>query len=195
MSLYLIKPIVKKPTSPTTANSLNESNIKAEINLLEHFDLHKTFNDLCSKHLSSTYKSYVKNLPGDNYIKREKHKHSSNGPVNPNDPQQQQQQPPPPQQQPPIEKVGGLTKLVEGNYPDDNQEELILLSLGESQLKAFQLQDGGYIRPDKDKKKKKHKKKRKHRDGTAAGENDEERKKKKKSRKEGSNEDQNVNVV
>jgi len=184
---------------------LNESNIKAEINLLEHFDLYKTFNDLCSKHLSSTYKSYVKNLPGDNYIKREKHKHTTSSSNNPNDPQQQQQQQQqqqPIQQQQPMqppqqEKVGGLTKLIEGNYPDDNQEELILLSLGEQQLKAFQLKDGGYIRPDKDKKKKKHKKKRKHRDGTTTGggDNDEERKKKKKSRKEGSNEDQNVTII
>eukprot|EP01133_Synstelium_polycarpum_P019562 gene19562-23434_t len=70
----------------------------------------------------------------------------------------------------------GLAKLVEGSNPYEDQQELILISLNENLLKsAFTLQDGGYVRPDKDKKKhKKHrrdgeKKKRKHREHGEAG--------------------------
>eukprot|EP01132_Coremiostelium_polycephalum_P008244 gene8244-10132_t len=187
-----------------------ESNehLTGEINLLSNYNLYKTLNEFNSKHLSSTYKSYVKNLPGDNYIKREKHKTSSSG-------VQQLQQQPLQQQQSIIpttttttttNKLGGLTKLVEGDYPDENQQELILLPLDKSQLtSAFTLQDGGYIRPDKDKKShssKKHKKKRKHRDGSSSssstteniGGTDEHLKKKKKKKDKSSIIENNITV-
>lgn len=148
--------------------------------------------------MSSTYKSYVKHIPGDNYIKREKHSKSSSSTNNATSPQQQQQQQPQVNTQP--KKLTGLSKFAEGNYPDENQQELILLPLDETQLKlAFTLQDGGYQRPDKDKKKhKKHKKKkRKNRDGqNPDSQGDEHRKKKKKKDKhpQGGNQPQPMQV-
>ncbi|EFA81768.1 hypothetical protein PPL_05763 [Heterostelium album PN500] len=202
--IFLIKQI-EKPDGIVTGES----------NLLSHFNLLKIFNDFNTKHLSSTYKSYVKNLPGDNYIKREKHHSSSSSSSvnNNNNIQQLQQQqnisttptpgtptnallsPGQQQQQPqqditqstttistssssskkekPPHKVHGLSKLVENadsSMIQDDQQELILLSLSETQMKAaFTLLDGGYVRPESEKKKhRKHrheKKKRKNRDG------------------------------
>ncbi|EGG23267.1 putative mediator complex subunit 19 [Cavenderia fasciculata] len=179
--IYLLKPIQRPPEC-----------ITGEVNLLEKFNMLKILRDFNSKHLSSTYKSYVRNLPGDNYIRREKShssssSHQSNNiaanqqhptPPTPNSitspPQQQQQQQPDGSiSSPSTQSINGLSKLVEQENYYDDQQELILLSLGESQLKsAFTLQDGGYIRPDKDKKKHRHdkkKKKRKHRDDPQNG--------------------------
>ncbi|GAM20134.1 hypothetical protein SAMD00019534_033090 [Acytostelium subglobosum LB1] len=220
-----------------------EGVVTGESNLLEHFNLLNILNDFKSKHLSSTYKSYVKNLPGDTYIRREKHHHhhsdrqSTSTPIGhqnvgtptsvatPTGPilspqqqlqQQQQQQQQEAQQRKDNEKrqqqnvVNGLAKLVEGitntgiAYEDD-QQELILLSLSEPQMMAaFTLMDGGYVRPEKEKRKHRDKnrgdkKKRKNREGgdiaDGVGGDSDRHKRKKKSKRDGSGEMDMQHVV